>query len=152
MSTERKLLYAFGFIIIAGMIAAASFSLGVYIGKQGWTITKPSMTGPGQPPVQPQGNPQDQPPGGNSDTPNRPDLIGKVITVTTNSVELNTPDGLRSVSLTDNTRILKQAEGELEPASVNDIQPGIRIAVFGQFGDDGRSMTGQTIIMLEPRD
>ena len=47
MTTERKLLYAFGALIIAGMIAVAAFSLGVYIGEQGWTLQAPSVAGPG---------------------------------------------------------------------------------------------------------
>jgi len=160
MTKERKLLYAFGAVIIAGMIAIASFSLGVYVGKQGWTLKQPSMTGPAQPQVNPQRTPQvqpqsggqgQQPAGGNQDTPRRPDLIGKVINVTAESLEVNTVDGLRSALIDEETIILKQVEGKEAPAQLGDIQRGVRVAIFGQFRDGGRTLICRLIVILELR-
>ena len=43
MSNQQKVLYILGLIIIAGIIAVASFSLGVYIGKNGFVFNQPAI-------------------------------------------------------------------------------------------------------------
>jgi len=141
MTTERKLLYAFGALIIAGMIAVAAFSLGVYIGEQGWTLQAPSVAGPGQgEPRQPQ--PADRP------AQPRPDLIGVVRHVAGDSLGLETQEGLRSVLMDDETRVVRLVDEEEEPAQWGDLQRGARIAVFGEFGGDGRTLTAQLVVIL----
>ena len=83
MTTERKILIALGSLIIAGMIAVACFSLGVYVGTRGWTLKQPSLAGP-QPPNAPPGGQPGRPEGGqpqpNAPTgqQSKPTLIGVV--------------------------------------------------------------------------
>jgi len=91
MSTERKLLIAFGAIIIAGIIAISAFSLGVYVGEQGWTLPPPSMAGPGGKP--PTGG---QPPAGPAPG-HEPDLIGQIQSLADDSLTVRTPQGPRLV-------------------------------------------------------
>jgi len=143
MSTERKLLIAFGAIIIAGIIAIGAFSLGVYVGEQGWTLPPPSMTGPGGKP--PTGG---QPPAGPA--PGRePDLIGQIQSLADDSLTVRTPQGPRLVMVTEETRVLRVAEDRKEEeASLEDLQRGMGVAVFGSFGDDGRTLTAKTVVIL----
>jgi len=143
MSTERKLLIAFGAIIIAGIITIGAFSLGVYVGEQGWTLPPPSMTGPGGKP--PTGG---QPPAGPA--PGRePDLIGQIQSLADDSLTVRTPQGPRLVMVTEETRVLRVAEGRKEEeASLEDLQRGMGVAVFGSFGDDGRTLTAKTVVIL----
>ena len=72
MANEKKILYVLGSIIIIGMIAIGSFSIGVYVGKQGWVIKEPSVTLPNQRPDQIPRNSQDTKQG-NLDPPRQPD-------------------------------------------------------------------------------
>jgi len=143
MSTERKLLIAFGAIIIAGIIAIGAFSLGVYVGEQGWTLPPPSMAGPGGKP--PTGG---QPPAGPA--PGRePDLIGQIQSLAGDSLTVRTPQGPRLVMVTESTRVLRVTEGRKEEeASLEDLQRGTGVAVFGNFGDDGRTLTAETVVIL----
>ena len=143
MSTERKLLIAFGAIIIAGIITIGAFSLGVYVGEQGWTLPPPSMTGPGGKP--PTGG---QPPAGPA--PGRePDLIGQIQSLADDSLTVRTPQGPRLVMVTKETRVLRVTDGrEEEEASLDDLQRGMGVAVFGSFGDDGRTLTAETVVIL----
>lgn len=156
MTTERKLLYVFGAVIIAAMIAIASFSLGIYIGEQGWTLRAPSMAGPAAPQPRGQGQPQQpkspdgpaQPaPGGN---PPRPDLIGLARRVTGDSLELETQQGLRSVLMDNKTRLVRLVDGKEKPAQQSDLRQGVRVAIFGEFGGDGRTLTARLVVILPP--
>ncbi|MDY7041402.1 MAG: hypothetical protein SVX38_11115 [Chloroflexota bacterium] len=144
MSTERKLLIAFGAIIISGIIAIGAFSLGVYVGEQGWTVSAPAVTGPGA--GLPQGG---QPPPGAA--PRRePDLIGPVQSLTDDGLTVETPQGPRMVTITEETRVLRVANGREEEARVEDLQRGMGVAIFGRFGDDGRTLVAEAVVILPP--
>jgi hypothetical protein len=147
MTTERKLFYASGAIIMAGMIAIVSFSLGVYIGEQGWTWQPPSVAGPGSE-GRPAGEPQ-QPQVAGGQTP-RADLIGAVRRVSADSLELGTPEGLRTVLVDGETRLVRRVGGQEEPVRWSDLQRGTRVAVFGEFGGDGRALTAQLVVVVSP--
>lgn len=140
MSTERKLLIVFGAIIITGIIAIAAFSLGVYVGEQGWTLSPPSLAGPGG--QVPTGGQQPAAPG------REPDLIGQVQSLADDSLTVRTPQGPRLVMVTKETRVLRVTDGHEEEVSFEDLQRGIRVAVFGNFGDDGRTLTAETVVIL----
>lgn len=94
--------------------------------------------GSGQPPF---GPPGDLPSG-------RPDVIGRVRSVAGDSITLETPQGPRLVMVNDETEV-KRAEGE-EEVSLEDIEPGTPIAVFGQFNGEGKTLVAQVIIILPP--
>ena len=162
MSTGQKLLIAGGVFIVVVIVAIAAFSLGVYVGEHGWTAGPPSIAGPGGPPKGPAGGPPPgqpgQPPGGGAGQPSfgppgdlppgRPDVIGRVRSVAGDSITLDTPQGPRLVTVNDETEV-KRAEGE-EEASLEDIEPDTRIAVFGQFNGGGKTLVAQVIVILPP--
>ena len=157
MTTERKLLYALGVLIIAGMIAVAAFSLGVYVGEQGWTLREPAVAGPGgdagpqQPGIQGgqgvQGGAQ-PPPQGN--LPAGPAVIGIVNQISKENMVLETQEGMRSVLLDEDTRLVKRVGEKEEPAPFAELQRGSRVAVFGEFGNGGQVVTAELIVILQP--
>lgn len=75
-------------------------------------------------------------------------MIGRVRSVAGDSITLDTPQGPRLVTVSDETEV-KEAEGEAE-ASLEDIEPGTPIAVFGQFSDGGKTLVAQVIVVLPP--
>jgi hypothetical protein len=75
-------------------------------------------------------------------------VIGRVRSVAGDNITLNTPQGPRLVTVNDETEV-KRAEGE-EEASLEDIEPDTRIAVFGQFNGGGKTLVAQVIVILPP--
>ncbi len=163
MSVGRKLLIISGVGTVLLVVAIAAFSLGVYVGENGWTAGPPSMAGPGGRPQQPQGTgpgpgqpgQPGQPPGGGQPfgqpaglPPGPPDLIGQVRSMGDGDIALSTPQGLRTVMVNDETEV-KDVKSQAE-ASLADIQRGTHIAVFGQWEGDGRTLVAQTILLLPP--
>jgi hypothetical protein len=73
-------------------------------------------------------------------------VIGRVRSVAGDSITLNTPQGPRLVTVNDETEV-KEAEGE-EEASLENIEPGMPIAVFGQFNGGGKTLVAQVIVIL----
>ncbi|NIO00294.1 MAG: hypothetical protein GTO49_36115, partial [Anaerolineae bacterium] len=61
-------------------------------------------------------------------------------------ITLDTSQGPRLVTVNDETEV-KRAEGE---ASLEDIEPGTPIAVFGQFNGGGKTLVAQVIVILPP--
>ena len=75
-------------------------------------------------------------------------MIGRVRSVAGDSITLDTPQGPRLVTVNDQTEV-KRAEGE-EDVSLEDIEPGTPIAVFGQFNGGGKTLVAQVIVILPP--
>lgn len=165
MTTDRKLLIALGVLVIACMVSGASFSLGFFIGTQGWSIQSPSAAGPGagtrggvggQPGLQQpqQGFPGQQlQPGGPQQQQDaaqqpRPDLFGVIVSVTDDSMELETEQGLRMVTLTDETSVRRRAEGGTNPADLSALHRGVNVAVIGEFEDDGHTLVARVVVIL----
>ena len=173
MSIGQKLLIAGGVFTVMVIVAIATFSLGVYVGERGWTAGPPSIAGPGgsaggpppgQPGQLPGGDPDQPPPGGQPGQspgggpgqpsfgppddlpPGKPDVIGRVRSVAGDSITLNTPQGPRLVTVNDETEV-KEAEGE-EEASLENIEPGTPIAIFGQFNGGDKTLVAQVIVIL----
>ena len=76
-------------------------------------------------------------------------MIGRVRSVAGDSITLDTPQGPRLVTVNDQTEV-KRAEGKEEEASLEDIEPGTSIAVFGQFNGGGKTLVAQVIVILPP--
>jgi len=162
MTTERKILVALGSLIIAGMIAVACFSLGVYAGTQGWTLKQPPLAGPQPQPGQPQpGQPQLGQPGqqGEGPQPNmptgqqpQPALIGVVRRVDDSSIAVRSEGVVRPITLTERTRYAHRTpEGEVVEAKLEDVQVGSGVAVFGPFSPDGHTLVADAVVVLPPR-
>jgi hypothetical protein len=75
-------------------------------------------------------------------------VIGRVRSVAGDSLTLNTPQGPRLVTVNEETEV-KGAEGE-EKVSLEDIEPGTQIAVFGRFNGGGKALVAQVIVILAP--
>jgi len=149
MTKEQKFLYAFGLIIIGGIIAVGSFSLGVYTGKGGWVFKQPALTNPAQKPRQAFNGPANLSQEKDQNLPPKPDLIGKTISISRDSIEINTRGGVRSVNITSNTIFLKQDAGSIKPALAEDIRARSLLAVIGDFGPNDRTLTADIIILLD---
>jgi hypothetical protein len=115
----------------------------------------PGQVGSGAP-GGPPGQPGAQPPSGDPNSPRPearpsnlppgpPDLIGPLQTVDAKGVTIGTPQGFRLVRLEADTQIF-DAQGESLSAEALTI--GARLAIFGHFTDDGRTMIAETVIIL----
>ncbi len=147
MTTGRKLLIAAGAIVIVGMLLFAAFALGVYVGEHGWTRAGLTLQGPGRGPAKPPpgdgGAPGPAPPlpGGGR----RPDLVGHVRDVFEGTLVLATSDGPRTVELDEHTRV-ETTEGE--PRSLDELERGQRVAVFGRRNGDGQVLVAELLVLL----
>lgn len=151
MSRSQKLLISFGAFIIIAVMTIGAFSMGIYVGERGWTAKAPSITGTGkaQPPQGPKQGPGKQPPAPAEPLPKgKPDLIGVVQSVAGKSVTIKTGEGPRLVLVSDETRVRWHDDRE---ATLADLRCNMPVAVFGQFGDDGRTLTASVIVILPPK-
>jgi hypothetical protein len=133
MTRERKLLIALGTALVVVMVAIASFSLGVYVGVNGWTAGPPAVAGPGPQPLAKA--PPDQP-------DPRPQLVGRVrsvsLTAGDDTLTLDTPQGPRLVHLVSGVEVQRVVEGSGEmPATLDQVQPGVQLAIFGRLEGQG---------------
>ena len=140
---ERRWLLAAGAVVLVLMLVAAAFSLGVYVGEHGWT--REGLT---YQPQQPGGLlPDAGAPGGPGGEP--PAVTGRIRVISPQGLELTTPDGLRFVEITAETRF----EGpDGEELSLRDLARGDIVAVFGELqAGDGPRLQASRIIRLPAR-
>jgi hypothetical protein len=130
---------------MVGMMILAAFSVGVFVGHQGLLVG--TLGNFGARPV------ADQPPAQASavPTPNlpavRPALIGSVGGVTNEGLFVRTAQGPRQVQVDDETRVRDRQGREL---ALSDLQLGVQVAIYGEFSEDGRTLTAQVILLLAP--
>jgi hypothetical protein len=151
MSRNQRLLISFGAFIIVAAMTIGAFSLGLYVGQRGWTAEPPSITGAGQvqPPQGQKLTPDKQPVAPREPLPkDKPDLIGVVQSVARRSVTIRTGEGPRLALVGDETRVRWHDGREAGPA---DLRRTVPVAVFGDFGDDGRTLTASLIFILPPK-
>jgi len=67
------------------------------------------------------------------------------------SLAVQTREGLHSVSLNGQTRIVRLVDEQEERAQWSDLGPGVPVAVFGRFDDVGRTLTAPLIVILPPQ-
>ncbi len=155
MSAERKLLIATGATIIAAMIAVAFFSLGVYVGEQGWTLSPPSPAGP----VPRQGRPGGPPNRGRPavlpgvmrppQVGQRPPLVGVVRRVENHSLTLQAGRETRTVALDGRTRYERRtADGQIEQMERELLQPDAPVVIFVR---DGHPPVAERVILMPRR-
>lgn len=159
-----------GLIIIIGMLVTGAFALGIYVGERGWLergivegIQMPGLPlgqQPGAPPAAqpgPQGWPGGQPgqtpgqfPGPQGGQPQRePDLIGLLQQIAPDLLIIETQQGPRQVTITDETKLQTR---DNEHIDWKDLQPGDALAIFGEFSEDGaRELEALLILKLPPR-
>lgn len=171
MTLERKLLITTGSALIALIIAIGAFSLGVYLGANGWNAGAPSAAGPGgkppRPPDQgalPPGGPdqqpmdaqaqaqtQAQPPASPGQPGPRPQLVGRVRSVSGEAITLDTPQGPRTVQMGPDTQVFRMAQGREEPATADEILPGEHLLVFGHIeGENEKRLVAMRLLLAPP--
>lgn len=159
-----------GGVLLAAMVLVAVFSLGVYVGRQGWGTEEPGKLpppGPAQPGQQmpPQVWPQA-----------RPALEGVIRGVEAEGILVASPQGARFVRTTPETRFFRLTDqGEVEirrealrpgaPVSTTledftdlftlmgraALRPGVPVSIFGRLAPDGRTLTADRIVLLPQR-
>jgi hypothetical protein len=158
------LLIVTGAMLIALLIAIAAFSLGVYVGTHGWTSDPPPLIGPGQKPLVPvdQGRqpaagkvpPSTARAAGQPQQPAaRPQLVGRVRSVSQTTVTLETPEGPRLVQLAEDVQVFRRSQGDPgeAPASLAKVVPGDHLAVYGFFqGNGSRLLIARRLVLLPP--
>ena len=146
MTKGRKLLIGAGAAIIVLMLMTACFSVGVYLGTHGLTGDGLSLRQPGGQAAPAAGGgdgpggPQPVPGGGRP-----PDLLGRIRQVMAEGLHLATTEGPRTVAIDSATGVqaLDGAEGSLE-----DLQPGLMVAVFGTRVNGGNVLLAELIVVV----
>ncbi|MGD8553898.1 MAG: hypothetical protein PVJ07_00390 [Anaerolineales bacterium] len=137
-----------GAVILMLMLLAGAFSLGVHIGKHGWTREGLRyQPGPGDPGAQGPGQvPGNQPFPGQAGE--EPDLVGRIRRLSADGIELATPQGPRMVEWGAEVIVEDRQGARLAP---RDLKRDDIVAIFGEFipGDGGR-LVAHYIVRLPP--
>ena len=124
------------------MLLAGTFSLGVYIGRHGLSrdglryqpsqVDKPQVFQPAQ---RPAGIPEGE-----------PELIGRLRSATRQGIELATQNGIRFVTIDQETELLNERGEALQRS---DFQTGDILAIFGEFSiNEGNQLLAEVIVRL----
>lgn len=154
-----------GAVLLGLMLLVATFSLGVYVGRYGLTREGLVYAGPGAQPMGGGGAGQ-QPPGSQLRSPggpgqaqpgvaplppglnSPPQLIGHIIGLSPEAIDLATPNGPRSALLTSET-VVEDYEGNTR--SLQELTRDQAVGVYGEFsGNGGRVLTATRIVILPP--
>ena len=144
MSRGQKWLIGLGAAILVVIMLIGAFSLGVYVGGRGWTRQALRPAGPGQPPP-PEGRPEQRLP----QWLGRPALVGPVRSIIKEAIVVDTPQGPRLAMVSGETVVRRRLDDGQEEASLEDIERGTPIAVFGEF--EGRTLRAKLIVILPPK-
>ena len=153
----KPILIGFAAAILILIVAAASFSAGLYLGQRGYVADlqyQPPQNAQGQPPAgnSPQSGPQAGQPGPQGGQPNPgvigppgapswpPDALGRLVSLTATSVTLDTPQGQVTLAVNASTRTIDEQGNSL---ATTDLKTGDVIAVFGRD-------TATTLMRLPP--
>jgi hypothetical protein len=151
MTTQQKLLYAGGIVLLLLFHVVIAFALGVYIGRYGLTRDGLTLQGPRnvqapQGPQPAQGAPN-QP--GQPILPGEPAVIGRIRRVDRATLDLATREGPRQVMLDNET---KYRVGSGEVLARDDLAEGGIVAVFGVFIDDGQQLHADLVVVIPVQD
>jgi hypothetical protein len=131
----KPILIGFASAILILIVAAASFSAGLYLGQRGYVAdlkSQPQTGNSPQPgPLAGQPNPGGpNPQGGPPNAPSwPPDAMGRLVSLTATALTLDTPQGQVTVAVNASTKFINEAGAEM-PSSA--LKPGDVVAVFGK--------------------
>ena len=143
---NKPILIGFASAILVLVIAAASFSAGLYLGQRGFVANLQSQQQTGNAPQfdRPQ-RPNSLPSGPSAGQPNPsgpnlqgvppnapswpPDTMGRLVTLTATAITLDAPQGQVTVALNSSTKFINEAGMDMPSAR---LQPGDVVAVFGR--------------------
>lgn len=157
----KPIFLGFAAAILILVVAAASFSAGLYLGQRGYVADlqyeSPQNVQGGQPPAGglPTGNPPQTGPGAGQPNPGGvnpdngppgapswpPDALGRLVSLTATEITLDTPQGQVRVAINSSTTYINEVGN---PIASSDLKPGDVIAAFGK-------PTATTLMRLPPR-
>jgi hypothetical protein len=137
---NKPILIGFASAILILVVAAASFSAGLYLGQRGYVAdlqSQPQNSGlpagnsPQSGPLAGQPNPGGlNPQGGPPNAPSwPPDTMGRLLSLTATEIVLDTPQGQVTVAVASSTTFINEAGMEM-PSS--ELKPGDVVAIFGK--------------------
>lgn len=125
-----------GAVVLMLALLAGAFSVGVYVGRYGLTAQglrlQPSDAN----------RPVNHQPGGPGA---EPALIGRLLRIQPDGLNLATQQGRRFVAVDDGTVWIDNQGRPLDPLS---LQPGDMIAIFGQFENGGDRLLAERVVRL----
>ena len=135
----KPILIGFASAILILVIAAASFSAGLYLGQRGYIADLQRQPQTGNAPLNSQqpgplaGQPNPGGPNPQGGPPNAPswppDALGRLLSLTAASITLDTPQGQVTVALNSSTKFIDETGAGI-PSS--QLQTGDIVAVFGR--------------------
>lgn len=142
--TLHKVGIGAGAALLIGIMVLGAFSLGVFVGHQGLLVG--TVGNLGARPAVDQPAPQAVPSAPLQDLPaGRAALVGTVGGVTNEGLFVRTLQGPRLVEVDEETRVRDRQGREL---SFSDLRPGMQVSIFGEFSEDGRTLTAHTIVVV----
>ena len=147
MSVGRKWLLGIGIGLLGTMLLIASFSMGVFVGERGLTREKLQPVGPGGVPAAQQQPAQPVPPDKPQEGNQVPVLKGIVRRLSRDLITIETKDGTKLVQVSSDTAVRLAENGERE-GSLDDVKPGVGVAVIGRMDPDARMLRADTIVVF----
>jgi hypothetical protein len=136
---ENRWQIVVGAVVLMLALLAGAFSVGVYVGRYGLTAQglrlQPSDAN------RPAGN---LPPGQGGE----PTLIGRLVQIREDGLDLATQQGRRFVSVSPQTEWIDPQGQPIDPES---LQEGTILAIFGQFEEGGNRLLADRIVRLPPQ-
>jgi hypothetical protein len=153
MTTQRKLLYGAGILLLLLFHVVIAFALGVYVGRYGLTREGLTLQGPGNVERPPAGAAPDRPGTGQPEPegpavpalPGEPAVLGRIRRVGREMLDLATREGPRQVMVDAGTRV-RDSTGAI--LNLEDLSPGQIVAVFGVRIDGGQGLQADLIVIL----
>jgi hypothetical protein len=143
---ENRWQIAIGAVVLLLMLLAGAFSIGVYVGRHGL-----SREGLQYQPETQADIPQDRVSANRPEgiPAGQPDLTGKLRSVLEQGLELATQQGIRFITIDEETRFVDGNGGTID---VSDLHAGDVLAIFGDFtADEGRRLLANVIVRLPLR-
>ena len=129
---SRRILIGCGAVFLMALMLVCAFSLGVVAAERGITRAISTQAARGTPP------------GAQLPVVGTPDVIGVVQHYGEDTLTLNTAQGARTITLTAQTIVRRESDA----AQVADLRPGVAVAVWGDTGDNRRTLVARVIVIL----
>lgn len=136
-----------GGVILIIMLMLGSFSIGVYLGRLGTKQEPPKDIETTRVPMLPQNDLQEK--AGGEIQINNPELVGRLMFVGKDGIQLTTEEGKKFVIVDEDTRVWNWSGETLQ---LRDLGRYDILAVYGDFiQEGGRQLRADLIVRLPPR-
>jgi hypothetical protein len=130
---SRRILIGCGAAFLIALMLICAFSVGVATGEKGVSRAISTRAAQGTP--------------ANVQLPvaGTPDVLGTVQRYGDNTLTINTPQGLRTIALNEQTMVRHDNE---TVAQFSDLRPGVAVAVWGDVGNNQRALVARAIVIF----